>query len=74
MRERGDLPLGGCVIARFHGGAVRFPLRLQVSPIGVLQGLPGALTSGGMILIAAMLGAGTMGVCGIPAVLGGYLL
>jgi len=74
VRECGDLLLGGRVIARFLAGAVPFLLRLQVSTIGVLLGLPGALTSGGMILLSAMFGAGTMGVCGIAAVLGGYLL
>ncbi len=63
----------GRVSAVLPCGAV-FLLRLQISPIGVLQGLSGAFMSSQMIFLSVVLGAGTMGMCGIAAVLGSYLL
>ncbi|MGA3039476.1 MAG: hypothetical protein ABSF54_01655 [Bryobacteraceae bacterium] len=74
VRECGDVLLTGRVRAMFPAGALMFLLRLQVSLIGVLQGLSGAFVTGRVILLSAMLGAGSMGMCGIAAVLGSYLL
>ena len=74
----GDILLGGFVCDSF--GAVTGPgllmlvLRDQVSLVGVLQCLSGALVSGQVIFFSVVLGAGPMGVGGQVTVLSGYLL
>jgi hypothetical protein len=71
VREWGDVLLTGRVLPP---RALMLLLRLQVSLIGVLMGLPGLFMPGHVIFLPAVLGAGAMGVCGIAAVLGSYLL
>jgi len=68
IRECGDIRLVEVMSAMFPVGALMFLLRLQVSVVGVLQGLSGAFMSGQVI------GAGTMGMFGLAAALGSYLL
>ena len=55
-------------------GPLMLLLCVHVSLIGVLQRLSGAFMSGQVIFLSVVLGAGTMGMCGIAAVLGSYLL
>jgi hypothetical protein len=74
VRECGDLSLIGRVSARFSPSALMFLLRLQVSLIGMLMGLPGAFMPGQMILLSVVLGAGAMGMGGAALLLGGDLL
>jgi hypothetical protein len=74
VREGGDVLLIGRAGARFLPRTLLFVLRLQVSLIGMLMGLPGAFMPGQVIFLSVVLGAGTMGMCGIAAVLGSYLL
>jgi len=49
-------------------------LRLQVSLVGVLEILAGALVSGQVIFFSMVLGSGAMGVGGKVTVFSGYLL
>ena len=76
--ERGDVPLFGLVSdqvgAMPGGGLLMLLLCVQVSHIGVLQGLSGVLMSGEVIFFSVVLGAATMGVGRKVAVLSGYLL
>jgi hypothetical protein len=74
VRECGDFLLSGRVSAMFPPCTLMFLLRLQVSMIRMLVGLPGAFMPGKVIFLSVVLGAGTMGMCGIAAVLGSYLL
>ena len=74
VRECGDVLLTGRVRAMFPAGALMFLLRLQVSLIGMLMGLPGAFMPGQMILLSVVLGAGAMGMGGAALLLGGDLL
>jgi hypothetical protein len=78
MSERGDVPLFGLVsdyVGAMPGlGLLMLLLCLQVSHIGVLQGLSGVFMSGEVIFFSVVLGAGTMGVGSKVTVLSGYLL
>jgi hypothetical protein len=55
-------------------GLLMLLLCVQVSPIGVLEVLPGALVSGQVILFSMVLGAGTVGVGSKVTVFSRYLL
>lgn len=55
-------------------GPLMLPLSLQISQVGVLQGLSGAFMSAQVILLSVVLGAGAMSMCGIAAVFESYLL
>jgi len=74
----GDVPLAGFVsdgVGAMPGpGSLMLLLCVQVSLIGVLQGLSGAFMSRQVIFLSVMLGAGKMGMCGVAMVLGSYLL
>jgi len=76
--ESGDLLLFGFVSG--YGGAMLGPghfmlfLPVQVSRIGVLEGVPGALMPGQVIFFSVMLGGGAMGVRSKVALLRGDLL
>ena len=78
IRECGDVLLfgfvSGSVGAMLFPGCFRLLLRVQVSLIGVLQGLPGAFMPGHVIFLPVVLGAAAMGVGGKVTVLSGYLL
>jgi len=66
ISECGDVLLFGFVsdYAGAVPGYMRLLLFLQVSLIGVLEGLSGAFMPGQVILLSVMLGAGAMGVGG----------
>ena len=78
ISEHGDFPLvafaGGSVMNMPGRVSLMLILGVQVSLIGVLQGLSGAFMSRQVIFLSVMLGAGKMGMCGVAMVLGSYLL
>ena len=78
MSERGDFLLGGFVSGDVGAmpvrGSLMLLLCLQVSLIGVLEGLSGVFMSGHVIFFSVMLGTGAMGMGRKVAVLSGYLL
>jgi hypothetical protein len=71
MRERGDVFLAGRM---FPPGALMFLLRLQVSVVGVLLGLPGAFMPGQVVFFSVMFRTAAMGVRRKVTVLSSYLL
>ena len=78
ISKRGDVLLFGFV-GDWLGSMLRagFPmllLRVQVSLIGVLEGLSGAFMSRKVIFFSVMLRTATMGMGGQVMVLGSYLL
>ena len=78
ISECGDVPLFGFVsdygVAMPGRGLLMLLLCVQVSLVGVLEGLSGAFMSGHVIFFSVVLGAAAMSVGGKVMVLSSYLL
>ena len=76
--EHGDVLLfnfmSDYVGAKVGSGLLMFLLRVQVSLVGVLMVMSGALMSRQVIFFSVVLGTGTMGVSSKVTVFGSYLL